>query len=136
MSQAIDSQPGLPPGRYGNPPKLPRWVAIGLVALGVLALVPVALAAADRANPDARATVTGFDVINDHEVKAMVDLTKPTSRAASCTVQARNFYSDVVGSAQIALRVGEPSAVVSRTFPTSDKAVVVEVTGCVLSPGS
>ena len=43
MSHLTDDQTGLPPGRYGSPRKLPRWAAALLIAVGVIALLPVAV---------------------------------------------------------------------------------------------
>jgi hypothetical protein len=46
-------------------------------------------------------------------------------------VRAVNRFSETVGATTLTLRAPERSAVVTRTFPTSDRAVTVEVTECV-----
>ena len=136
MSHLTDAESGLPPGRYGEPRKLPRWATALLIVGGALALVPVALAVIDRATPGTRAAVTGFEIIDANRVTVMVDVTKPADRTATCTVQARNFYSDVVGSSQVIVRGATQNIVVEKTFPTSDRAVIVEVTECLTTAAS
>jgi hypothetical protein len=135
VPDVTDVDRGLPPGRYGEPRRLPRWLLAVLVVLGVAALVPVARTVLDRAAPDVRGTLTGFAVVDDHQVRGTVDVDKHAGATAVCTVQARNLYSDVVGTAEFVLAGPVRSGVVTKTFPTSDKAVIVEVTGCTTRTG-
>jgi len=122
--------PGLPPGRYGSPRRLPRWAAALLITLGVIALVPVARAALDRATPDTRATITGYTIESDNKVSAVVDVKKSAGSVATCTLRARDRFSDAVGTALVVVDNDRSATVVTRSFPTSDRAVVVEITGC------
>ena len=126
-----DNPSGPPAGRYGQPRSLPIWAVVALILLGVLAAVPVVIGAYHRANPPSHATVTGFTVVNDHQVRVTVDITKRVDDTVTCSLRARNFYSETVGTAQVTLSGNVRSKALERTFPTSDKAVVAEVTDCV-----
>ena len=120
----------LPPGRYGTPRRAPRWL-IALLAIAAAAIaLPILISATDRATPDVRGVLTAYSIVSANEVEVTVDIHKPRDAVAQCTVEARNFYSDVVGSVEIELDEAVTSRALRRSFPTSDKAVVAEVTGC------
>jgi hypothetical protein len=125
---------GPPPDRYGAPRTIPRWAVVALVLLGVLAAVPVVINAVHRASPPSRATITGFTVVNDNQIRVSVDITKRAGDTVTCTVRARDAVSETVGTAEVTLSGSVRSRAVERTFPTSDRAVVAEVTGCVTRP--
>ena len=134
MPHVTDQAPGPPPGRYGTPRRIPRWVLAVLALAATALLLPVLLSAVDKATPETRGVLTAYDVA-ENSVRATVDIHKPADQAAVCTVQARDFYSDVVGSTEMTLGAGPASEAVSKTFPTSNKAVVVEVIDCVSRSG-
>ena len=66
-----------------------------------------------------------------NEVSTTVDIRKPRADRTVCTVRATNFYSEIVGSTDIAVPAGIDGRLVTVSFPTSDKAVVVDVYRCV-----
>jgi hypothetical protein len=128
-----ESRLDLPPGRYGSPRRFPLWLAVPLAALGIGLAVFVLVSGARQITPDTRGTLNGFRIVSDTEVSATVEVRKPTNATATCVVRARNFYSDAVGTAEIVIDEKTDVSTVTRTFPTSEKAVVVEVTGCTKS---
>ena len=133
MANPTDAGPTLPPGRYDAPRQVPVWIK-ALLTLGVLALVvPLAIDVLHRSDPRTGATLVAFDVLSDHRVTVTVDVTKPTGSAVVCTVDAVDFYSEVVGSGRVTIPAGTPGRDATVEFPTSDKAVAVNVEGCAAS---
>jgi hypothetical protein len=128
-----DSRTDLPPGRYGSPRKFPVWLLVPLVVAGIAAAAFVVVSGARQITPDTRGTLNGFTIDSDTQVTATVDVRKPKDASATCSLRARNFYSDAVGTAEIVVGGATGHTTVTRSFPTSEKAVVVEVTRCTKS---
>jgi hypothetical protein len=122
--------PGLPPGRYPEHRRVPLWLKIVLGVLAAAVTLPILISATRLAAPDTRAEVTAFTVDGPTRVTATVTITKPTDTAVTCVLQARNTFSEVVGSSEITLAEGEPGETLVRSFPTSDEAVVAEIVEC------
>ena len=131
MPHVTDTQPGLPPGRYGSPRTLPRWALILLVVIGVAAITPVAVAVYHRSTPSVTSTVTGYTIVGANQVRATLAVHKPRTESVRCTMQAVDFYSEVVGTVDVDFTEAGTNVQAEKTFPTSNEAVVVQATGCV-----
>lgn len=115
--------------RYGAPAPWRRWVGIAVaVALAVVAGLLVAWAAWSHATPEARSELVGFQITDQHEVVADVQV-RLAERAADvqCVLRAIAEDKTTVGEA-----VFTPTASgrISVPIRTERLATAVEKVGC------
>ena len=112
----------------------PRWQRLALLAgVGVVAvvfLVWVAWAAWFHGTPAVESDLAGYDVVNDHEVHATVDVRLDDGVRAHCVVQATAVDHSVVGELTFVPHAGRNEV----TIRTERAATSVEPVGCT-APG-
>jgi hypothetical protein len=121
--------------RYARSSGLSRRTRIALAAAGVLALTgAVSYIGLKQATPTLNATVLGYQVTSDHavDVRFQVD-DRESSKAATCTVRARDYNGNEVGRLDVPVPVGKATQVLSATIRTSSRAISGEVLDCQLT---
>lgn len=122
--------PALPEGRYGPERRpLPKPLLAVLLALAVLAVVPLTVAVYDRMNPPVRADVLGWE-IRPNEVTVRVQVEKPAGSGATCSLDAADVSGEIVGSRLLELADDRTRAELEYTFPTASEAITVDVSRC------
>ena len=133
MTAEPPSGPLTPPeGRYGPPSRpMQRFLPLALLAVALLAVVPLTVAVYDRMNPAVQADVLGWD-ISENEVTVRVRVEKPSGSGARCDLEAYDISGEVVGSRELEVAATDDRTVVSteHTFPTAREAVTVQVLRC------
>jgi hypothetical protein len=115
------------------PPRLPRWVLVGLVALvsavGMCWLIWAALA---HATPAVSAQVSSFEITSDTSISVTMTVQRSDpSLAATCRVIAQSTDFQPVAEQQVAV---EPSEVkladIKLELTTLRRATSASVSGC------
>ena len=129
-----------PDGRYDQPSLVgQRVLAVLLGVLFVGLLVAVGLALYDRfvGAEDVRGRVISFDVQSDRLVVLDVEVSKPAGGKAYCVLRARNEAGAEIGRDVAVLdAVGTPGTVVRGQFPlaTTARSVTGELAQCTGTP--
>ncbi|WP_299925514.1 DUF4307 domain-containing protein [uncultured Nocardioides sp.] len=117
--------------RYGAPARWRRPAAIGLSAvLAVIGLTWLGWTAWFHGSPDVRSEVVTFDVTDDHQVEARVDVRLAEDVEASCRVRALAEDKTAVGE----LAFTPVNGVNEVVIRTERRATTVEKLGCT-APG-
>jgi hypothetical protein len=122
--------------RYGRRPPLSPRVRLGLVIVGILLLVGVAAAVTAlyvAGRPKASLEIEGYSVVSAQQVKADVNVTKPSGRSATCTVRVLDEDLDLVGSLSVEAKGAAKHVHLDVTVPTTTAAYSVQAGDCVLS---
>ena len=113
--------------RYGAPRRWQRPVTVALVAtLAAVALGWLAWTAWYHATPDAESELVSYDVVDDHEARARLQVTLADGVAATCRLRAFAEDRTVVGELAFT-PVDGVNDVVVRTERLADS---VEKVGC------
>nr|MBA2558810.1 DUF4307 domain-containing protein [Propionibacteriales bacterium] len=75
--------------RYGVGSPRRRWVLIGSLAVGAVALLAwLAWSAWEQATNNVSGEIVAFEVVSAHQIDVTLDVHRPASAAVQCTVQA------------------------------------------------
>ena len=114
--------------RYGAPRRWQRPVTVALVAtLAAVALGGLAWTAWYHATPDAESELVSYDVVDDHEARARLQVTLADGATATCRLRAFAEDRTIVGELAFA-PVDGVNDVVVRTERRADS---VEKVGCI-----
>ncbi|WP_416954126.1 DUF4307 domain-containing protein [Nocardioides sp. T5] len=113
--------------RYGAPARWRRPTAVGLaVLLAVVGLTWLGWTAWFHGSPDVRSEVVTFEVTDDHQVEARVDVVLADGVEASCRVRALAEDKTAVGELAFTPVDGVNEVVIR----TERRATSVEKLGC------
>lgn len=113
-----------------------------LLVMGAALLAAVAIGwflwtAMDHANPPASATLVGYTVTADDEVRIRYEVTRDPATAVTCTLEAQDRYHDAVGRVSVTVPNGGDATVArDDTVRTTSRAVTGIVVGCAPAAGS
>jgi hypothetical protein len=113
-----------------------------LLVMGAALLAAVAIGwflwtAMDHANPPASATLVGYTVTGDDEVRIRYEVTRDPATTVTCTLEAQDRYHDPVGRVSITVPAGGDATVArSDAVRTTARAVTGIVVGCAPATGS
>ena len=129
-----------PDGRYDQPSLVGQRVLavlLGVLFVGLLVAVVLALYNRFVGAEDVRGRVISFDVQSDRLVVLDVEVSKPAGGKAYCVLRARNEAGAEIGRDVAVLdAVGTPSTVVRNRFPlaTTARSVTGELAQCTGTP--
>ena len=129
-----DVRPVRPPeGRYGRRDEKQARTRGKRVYYVTVALV-VALVAAIGYKYASGQSVNGelqtFQVISDHEVRITLQVTKPSDKAASCTVRSRDANGDGVGRVSVSIPKCSGDTQTTVLLKTTARGTTGELVGC------
>jgi hypothetical protein len=122
-----------PAGRYGRRDedkarvrgKRVYYVTVAL-ALALVAAIGYKYVSGDPVNGEVQA----FQVISDHEVRITLQVSKPSDKAASCTVRSRDANGDEVGRVSVAVPKGSGDTQTTVLLKTTARGTTGELVGC------
>jgi hypothetical protein len=129
-----DSSPFARYARYGRPRRDRRTKVrnYALIGAGVAAMTAVVSYFGLRAaSPPISATVLSYSVTSAHSVTVRFEVTKSSTKAAVCVVEAPDVNSDIVGRTVVNVPAGQSRVTLSTTLRTTDRAIMGEVEQCV-----
>ncbi len=138
MTQAPDSAPQFPLGRYGRRrrPRSParRWLTYAVAAVVVLAGTAIAVKLYRQYGlAPYQVSVLTVTNIDEFQVTVTFEVRKPAGEPALCTVRARSRDGAEVGRAEVRVPGGAANETTSRvtyTLRTTKRPVTGEVPGC------
>ncbi|MBB0243982.1 DUF4307 domain-containing protein [Streptomyces alkaliphilus] len=134
------ARPAPPPGRYGRSApddartdRRLRMVGAGLGALFLAFLVwtGISVIGGERVT----GTLTGFTVVSDEEVEAVLQVRKPADGVGVCTVRSQAEDGLEVGRAQFRFEAEGEVELRAVTLRTTQRGTSAELLGCVLAEG-
>ena len=115
--------------RYGIKPA-PRWKAPAVV-LAVVGALWILWAGLHHANPDIRATLISFQVVNEKSISITYEVQRrDASQEILCTLIARDFDKNTIGQIEDVIAAGESRITREITIPTRAKPVNAAVSNC------
>jgi len=139
MSTSTDTPtPGAPRGsvpadRYGSPRVSARRAGvIGLLVVGLLAGVWLTWVTLAHSSPEVRSQLTGWDVVDDGSVTAILTVTIDPDVTATCRVRAVAEDHTVVGELGFTVDGSDFDGTgrIERTVRTERRATAVDDLGC------
>jgi hypothetical protein len=130
------AQPARPPaGRYGRTPAERsrsgrRGKRIYYAAVGLVVAVVVGIAWQYAAGSSVNGEVQTFQVVSDHAVKITLSVSRPSDRAASCTVRSRDADGNEVGRVTVSIPKGNGDATPTVLLKTTSRGTTGELVGC------
>lgn len=121
-------------------PQSQAWAWVFGVLFGLLVATLVVVMFRRYGPADASAEVRGYRVIDSGSVSATLQISRDPSRDAACLLTARGRSREEVGHAIVRVPAepgGRAVLEVTRTIPTTARAVLAEASRCVpLRPGA
>ncbi|WP_042412518.1 DUF4307 domain-containing protein [Streptacidiphilus anmyonensis] len=130
-AEQLAAQP--PVGRYGRRDekkarvrgKRVYYVTVAL-ALALVAAIGYEYVSGNPVNGE----VQTFQVISAHEVRITLEVSKPSDKAASCTVRSRDANGDEVGRVSVAIPKGTGDTQTTVLLRTTSLGTTGELVGC------
>lgn len=135
MSETRATAPVFPPGRYGRR-RDGRRRLLGPIIVGVVvAVAAVALALRlyhQYGDPTYDAQIQRWTGVTEAQITIDFTVRVPPGKAASCSLRARDYGGNVVGTRTVTVQATDGSSTIeaSEAVQTTAKAFVGEVLGC------
>ncbi|WP_299052508.1 DUF4307 domain-containing protein [uncultured Nocardioides sp.] len=123
----------VPADRYGAPRVSARRAGIvGLVVVGLLAAVWLTWVTLAHSSPEVRSQLTGWDVVDDGSVTAILTVTIDPDVVATCRVRAVAEDHTIVGELGFTVDGSDVNGTgrLERTVRTERRATAVDDLGC------